>query len=393
MVEPVVLIVIGLALTPLVSANVVFITEILLGARPARPGKLPNLVDPGSVVVLVPAHNEAANLATVLRAQRASLPAGMRLLVIADNCTDKTADIARAAGFDVVERHDPSRRGKGFAMAFGRAILADHPPECVIVVDADTVPALGSLERLAIGSLGLGRPVQGAYILEPTIEHSPVARFSAASFYVKNVVRQLGAQRIGAPALLTGSGMAFPWSIFAKLPLDTSHVAEDLMLGVSSALSGAAPIFEPHAWIIGEVSSTSGTAVQRRRWESGFVQVGCDYVKPLIARAFTLRELSLFWLALHLGTPPLILLLAADAAATLVAGAAWIAGTSAAAFTICLGMLVAAVAAVPFSLACHGRLDLLRDWHEAPGYILWKLRLSVVSIICREQSWIRTDRE
>ena len=393
MAETVLLIIVGVALTPLFSANVVFLTETLLGALPKRPGSQPHLAHPESVVVLVPAHNEAANLASILSAQRLCIPIGMRLLVIADNCTDRTADIARSQGAEVAERHDPSKRGKGFAMAFGRAILAGHPPACVIVVDADTVPAVGSLERLALGALNSGRPVQGAYILEPRTEDSPLARLSAASFYVKNVVRQLGGLRVGAPAILTGSGMAFPWSIFAKLPLETSHIAEDLMLGVHSALDGAAPIFDPHAWIVGGVSSTSGTAIQRRRWESGFVQVGSDNVRPLLARALRLREPASAWLALHLGTPPLVLLLAVDAGATLVTGVAWVAGTSAIAFMLCAGMTVAAIVAVPFSLAGHGRLDLLRDWYVAPRYALWKLRLSIISIFSRERSWIRTDRE
>src|SRR3546814_20773180 len=73
--------------------------------------------------LLVAAHNEAAGIAATVEALSAVAP-GAQILVVADNCDDATAAEARKAGADVVERHDPDRRGKGFALAFGREELA-----------------------------------------------------------------------------------------------------------------------------------------------------------------------------------------------------------------------------------------------------------------------------
>src|SRR6476469_6442466 len=78
-------------------------------------------------VVLVPAHDEENGLPATLAGLLPLLRPGDRLLVVADNCTDRTAAAARAAGAEVVERHDPDRRGKGYALAAGVDALRADP--------------------------------------------------------------------------------------------------------------------------------------------------------------------------------------------------------------------------------------------------------------------------
>src|SRR5262249_43681155 len=86
-----------------------------------RPGRGATAVRaPGDrCVVLVPAHNEEAVLAATLSRVNRELRDGDSTLVVADNCTDGTARVARQAGATVIERTDPVRRGKGFALDFG----------------------------------------------------------------------------------------------------------------------------------------------------------------------------------------------------------------------------------------------------------------------------------
>lgn len=379
---------------PLLVATGIFVTEVWLGAKPRRRDRQPADGASGEVVVLVPAHDEALGIGGAIAAMRAGMPPGMRLLVIADNCTDDTATIARTAGAIVVERFDADRRGKGFALDRGRQELAASPPVCVIVVDADTVPQPGALTRLADRAIASGRPVQSSYTIAVGNADGSVARFSAAAFYIKNAVRQLGAARLGAPAILTGSGMAFPWAIFADLPLATGHVAEDLMLGVESALAGRAPIFDPLAIVLGTASSDKGTAVQRRRWESGFLQVASDHAGTLLARAITRGQLRLGWLGLHLLTPPLIPLIALDIVAIVLLGSLWLlTGVGAVALVALASLTVAAMTGVVVALAAHQRLGLLGGWRDVPRYMLWKLGLSLAAVLRRERTWIRTDRD
>lgn len=93
-----------------------------------------------SITVLVPAHNEEASLPATLAALRRQ-PVD-RLLVVADNCTDGTAEAARAGGADVVETVGNADRKAGAlnqALALLLPGLADD--DLVLIVDADTTIA------------------------------------------------------------------------------------------------------------------------------------------------------------------------------------------------------------------------------------------------------------
>jgi glycosyltransferase involved in cell wall biosynthesis len=126
---------------------------------------------PGRVVdVVIPALNEEASLGLVL----AALPAGwVRRVVVADNgSTDRTAEVARSCGAQVV--HEP-RRGYGSACLAGLAALRDDPPEVVAFLDADfsdhpdelplvLAPILCGEADMVIGSRMLGEREQGAML-------------------------------------------------------------------------------------------------------------------------------------------------------------------------------------------------------------------------------------
>lgn len=112
------------------------LVQVLMACLPARAQPLGNNARP-QVAVLVPAHDEASLIGATLASIAPQLRPGDRLLVVADNCTDDTAQLAREAGAEVVERRDARLRGKGYALDFGVRHLASQPPEVVIVVDAD----------------------------------------------------------------------------------------------------------------------------------------------------------------------------------------------------------------------------------------------------------------
>src|SRR5262245_6895136 len=69
--------------------------------------------------VLIPAHNEEAVIAATLASIKPQLGPDDRLVVVADNCTDQTAELARSHGATVVEREHATLRGKGFALDRG----------------------------------------------------------------------------------------------------------------------------------------------------------------------------------------------------------------------------------------------------------------------------------
>jgi len=369
----------------------VIATELFAGLQPrplpAPAGPLP------TIAVLVPAHDEAAGITGVLARVMPLLPPRARLLVVADNCTDDTAALARAAGAEVTERHDPTQRGKGHALAHGRAVLAADPPAVVIVLDADCVPEPGALARLAHDAAATGRPVQASYLVEPHPTAAPMIQISGFAFLVKNLVRQAGLARIGAPVVLTGSGMAFPWADFVAAPLATDEIVEDLAIGIALARRGSVPRFDPAARIWTPPAGQGGTLSQRTRWEHGFVATARRVTLPLLREGLARGRPGLAWLALHVAVPPLALLLGLNGALVVLLALAWRAGASI--VPLAVGVLLVGLIGLGVVLAWHrhGREQLRAGaLARAPLYLLWKLPIYLRLVRGAETRWIRTDR-
>ena len=119
-----------------------------------------------SLAILMPAHNEASVIQQTLETLKPQLADHQRLIVIADNCTDDTAEIARAVGADVIERSDTERRGKGYALDYGLQHLASDPPDIVIFIDADCDVQPGAIPALAQAAAANQRPAQAIYLME-----------------------------------------------------------------------------------------------------------------------------------------------------------------------------------------------------------------------------------
>ena len=165
---------------------------------------------PKNIVVLVPAHNEADNITQTLDSITPQLGDNDQLWVIADNCTDNTAAIARESGARVIERENATERGKGYALNHGIRLLEADPPEIVVSIDADCRVEKNTIDAIARLAKQRQRPVQAPYTMEPPENPTAKDTISVLAILVKNVVRPSGLSQLGLPSLLTGSGMAFP---------------------------------------------------------------------------------------------------------------------------------------------------------------------------------------
>jgi hypothetical protein len=296
--------------------------------------------------------------------------------VVADNCSDRTAELARAAGAEVVERRDLERRGKGHALSYGAKVLAEDPPDAVIVMDADCRVERGTLRKLAAAALTTGRPTQAVYLM-----HAPArggfGGVSAFAFLVRNLVRPSGLDRLGMPCQLTGTGMAFPWPVFRDAPATEGHLVEDLMLGHELALEGKAPELCLDVLVGSELpSGESASLKQRRRWEHGQLAILLGTAPRLLARGLTTGDAGLVALALDAAVPPLALFVMLQGAATAGGLALVILGGSSTPVAIALGGSALLGLGLGAAWLSHGR-DLLplRDLVKIPRYILWKLPL------------------
>ena len=223
--------------------------------------------------VLIPAHDEERVLAATLRSVQAQLRSGDRILVVADNCTDGTAGVARTCGADVVERQHASDRGKGFALDFGVRQLNAQKGDVVVIVDADCTLGPGTLDALASDCGAMGRPTQASYVMDCPPNPSPRDLVSRVAVTVKNIVRQRGATTLGGPAILTGSGMAFPWETLSRARLASGNIVEDMQLSFDLLVADHAPRYCAEAMVTASLPPQGKASVaQRTRWEHGHLQ-------------------------------------------------------------------------------------------------------------------------
>lgn len=346
------------------------------------------------LTVLMPAHDEAGGIAQTLRGLLPQLRAGDRLLVVADNCTDGTAKIARALGADVIERHDPTHRGKGHALDFGVRWLANDPPGAVVIVDADCVVAPGGLLTLAARCMATGRPVQALYLMRSPTGAPLKTRIAEFAWIVKNQVRPLGSAALGAPCQLMGTGMAFPWALIQAAPLASGHLVEDMELGLALAGVGAAPLFCPEArvesWF---ATDAQASRHQRTRWEHGHLSVIATLGPRLLWRALSRGDAMLAAMVLDLLVPPLASLVAAVSVWLVLTTVWWAAGGSVAPLALAGGAMALVVVGVMAAWVAFGQNTVtLRELLSAPVYVVSKLPIYLRVFTRRQVEWIRTKR-
>jgi cellulose synthase/poly-beta-1,6-N-acetylglucosamine synthase-like glycosyltransferase len=370
----------------------IFVTEVAASFLPRRVprGAVPA---PGPIAVIVPAHNESLGIEATVRHILTQLRPSDRLIVVADNCSDDTAQLARNAGASVLERQDKERRGKGYALSHAAEHLRAVPPDVVIIMDADCRVTAGTLEALAALSVARNRPVQAVYLMGQPATKSALAGIGAFAFTVRNLVRPRGLARLGAPCLLTGTGMAFPWPVYRDAPATHSFLVEDLLLGHELAIGGTPPLLAEHVVVTSELpEGAEASFKQRRRWEHGQLTVLSQVVPRLFKEGLVRLRPSLWALALDGLVPPLALVVFAQLIATafvvllsVAAGSIWPAALTA---LSSLGM------AVLIAWVSYGRQDLpFRDLLKVPSYILWKLPLyRTFAERGAHGEWERTER-
>lgn len=347
-----------------------------------------------SVAVLVPAHNEENGLSKTLQSIKIGMRKGDRLVVVADNCTDRTAEIAGLFGAEVVVRHDDRLRGKGFALHAGMRHLAQDPPEAVVIVDADCMLAPGALDRLAERVAATQRPVQACYLMTAPAGSGLDMAVREFAFLVKNRIRPVGMARLGLPCQLTGSGMAFPWSILSAADLSNDNLVEDMKLGLDLARQGHAPRYCEEALVSSEFPlSRLGSMTQNRRWQSGHLAMIKTALRSLTERG-NLGNPRLVAMALDIMVPPLVLLLFLLSAAFVFSALVYLAGAGASAFMLSTFNLALIAVAVTAAWLVHGRGILpVGKLYRIPLYALRKVAFYARIFRGDDGSgWVRTDR-
>jgi cellulose synthase/poly-beta-1,6-N-acetylglucosamine synthase-like glycosyltransferase len=386
----------GTAILLAVPAVCLLLLTLAAGKR-SRPAQgTPAEVTPVRVAILVPAHNESVHVRPTLNCLRGQLRAGDRLLVIADNCNDDTAEQARAAGAEVLVRQHASQRGKGYALAFGVDALRVAPPQVVIVVDADCTVSAGGIEALAQRCMQTQCPVQMLDLMVAPQGAGLRTRMLEFAWLVKNQVRPLGSFRLGRACHLMGTGMALPWDLAAKALLATGHIAEDMKLGVDMAIAGRPTQFLAQAQITSEFPLDDAVArTQKTRWEHGHLQTLREELPRLLGAFVRRPSAATLVLAMDLVIPPLALyFLCVVLSLTLLALGSSFSAALLPALWIATATATALFASVTLAWLQHAtHLLSLRELLTVPLYAAWKLPVYLAYFLKRKSGWTRTARK
>ena len=355
---------------------------------------LENMARP-QTTVLIPAHNEAAQIKEVLETLLPQVTNRDRIIVIADNCHDNTAELAKATGVIVLERENSTDRGKGYALDYAVQKIASDPPEVLVILDGDCMVGPHTIEKITRKAIATGRPVQATYLMEQPEAPSLKDNISMFSLKVKNLVRLLGLNRLGWHSLLTGSGMAFPWSLISQVSLAGSKTTDDMQLTVDLALNGSTPVFCADAVVMGRLMKDRDAQSQRSRWEHGHLEMILVEVPRLLKAFITTGNLAALGLALDILIPPLSLLVMSWVALMLITWLAFI-SLSLSIVPVVIVSLAGGflIAGVLLAWVKFGRSDLpLKNLVAVPFYVLSKIPIYLKFLVKPQSRWLKTERD
>jgi hypothetical protein len=389
----------AIAVLPLLLPAFSMLILTLAALRKSNSDSLPEdceLREHPRTATLIPAHNESSNVIPTIQCVRQQMALNDRIVVIADNCTDDTAQLARDAGAEVVERQNDNLRGKGYALACGVDYLRSNSPEVVLVVDADCLISPSALAAISARCAQTGHPVQMLDLMHTVAGSGLKLRVMEFAMVMKNHVRPRGSFRLGRACHLMGTGMAMPWSLISTADLATGHVAEDMKLGVEMAKIGNAPHFLETVKVSSAFVADSGIAkVQKSRWEHGHLATIAEELPGLLKASILQRNPALIVMAMDLMIPPVALYFLVLAGLTTgLTAVAWFWPAAVAASL--LSTLAAGCFGLSIGLAWFffGRSILsARELFTAPLYALWKVPVYLAYFMKKRTGWVRTKRE
>ena len=236
-------------------------------------------------MAIIPAHNEetvVANLVQSLKNQ--DYPKELYdIYVIADNCTDATAKVAKEAGAIVYQRFDPEHKTKGYALQWflQQKIKEDAPYDAFCVFDADNIVDVNFLKNMN-KKLCQGETVVQGYrdIKNPT--DSWITAGYAIFYWMMNRFYHLARYNIGLSPLINGTGFMVKFDVIKPDGWNTQTLTEDIEFSLKRIIVGEKLGWAKDAIVYDEQPvGFKQSWSQRSRWTVGHIQCMSVYTKQL----------------------------------------------------------------------------------------------------------------
>jgi cellulose synthase/poly-beta-1,6-N-acetylglucosamine synthase-like glycosyltransferase len=333
-------------------------------------------------LVVVPAHNEELVIADCLRSIMADRRPRDLVLVVADRCTDRTAEIARSFGASLLERGPDEPAGRAAARQAGLERARHLDWDAVLMLDADSVIEPGffdACERvMASGADAVQARSEGRH------GRTLATEAAMAAFTLQGITIPRGRDRLGVSVRLRGTGMAIR-RVPAMSHRFRAPAGEDLFFTLDLLLEGVRCRHVDAARLRSQGADTwRAFGSQKTRYEAGRIAAARAYVGPLLRRAIRDRDFACLETAWFLTTPPFAL-----AALSLLLAVGLGAAVSAWAVVAVFGagFLLLAFALVTGLIQSRAGLRTWLALGIAPWYIGWKavVQLRAVASVLRQQ--------
>ena len=262
-------------------------------------------------MVIMPAHNEENVIAHLVDSlKKVDYPKDLvDLFVIADNCTDKTADVARKAGAIVYERNDPNKKTKGFALDWFLTLKKDELEsyDAFVVFDSDNIVDKNFFnvmnEKLRQGE----NLVQGYRdIKNPT--DSWISGGYAIFYWLMNRFYHLARYNIGLSPLVNGTAFMVRTSLIKDQGWKTHTLTEDIEFSIQNIIKGQKLGWAKDAIVYDEQPTEFKQSwTQRERWTVGHLQTMSSYSGDLVKATIKNKKLMNFDAVLYILGIPILL--------------------------------------------------------------------------------------
>lgn len=241
-------------------------------------------------LILIPAHNEQQLLPKLLKnlAELDYPPSLYHIHVVADNCTDDTAEIAKAHQVTVHERFNTEKKGKGPALQWllQRLWNSNTPHDAILILDADSSVS-ANFVKVMDSHLAKGDNVIQAYYGVQNAESAWGTKIRNIALILLHYLRPQGRMVLGGSAGLKGNGMVFSAETM-KNHQWSSSITEDIELHMKLLLSGVRVAFAPDAVVMAEMpDNLDASKTQNARWERGRLHSAKKFVPLLLKKIFS----------------------------------------------------------------------------------------------------------
>ncbi|UWG97760.1 glycosyltransferase [Dehalobacter sp. DCM] len=257
--------------------------------------------------VVVAAHNEERVIAPLIENLRnMNYPRELfDIFVVADNCTDNTAFLAKNAGANVFKRFDEAKRGKGYALEFlfAKIFELDQKYDAFVLFDADNLVKDNFLSEMNKKLCQGNKIIQGYVDSKNPFDTWVTTSFSIA-FWMMNRLVQLGRFNLGVSNTLAGTGMCISYDVLKQFGWGAHSLVEDLEFTMKAVAHGVKTSWAHDAIVYDEKPlGFIQSCHQRKRWAQGQVDVALRYLPLLVVKGFREKKLMYFDAAMHLFQP------------------------------------------------------------------------------------------